>query len=159
MLAHNFETYLPDDLLVKADRCSMAHSLETRSPFLDTALIELVARLPDGMKRRGTSLKWILKQAFADLLPPAILQRGKMGFGVPLGTWFRGELRKYVAERLASSAAIYEYVEPARVRTLLDEHFAGRADHGHKLWLLLTFEVWLESLGKTKGARAQGLAV
>ena len=99
-LDHNFGTYLPYDLLVKVDRISMAHALETRSPFLDTALIEYVA----GSARRVTSCaaarpttKYILRQAFADLMPPAIRTRGKMGFGLPLGTWFRSELRTYIA--------------------------------------------------------------
>src|SRR5262249_32077631 len=151
-LDHNFETYLPYDLLVKADRSSMAHSLEVRSPFLDTELVEFAARLPDRFKRRGLTTKWILKRAFADLIPPEILNRGKMGFGIPLGTWFRGGLRDYLQERLARGAGLYDYVEHAYVDGLMREHLDGRADHGHKLWLLLTFEVWLRML------RSQSLA-
>src|SRR5205085_7627745 len=86
LLAANFASYLPDDLLVKTDRCTMAASLEARSPFLDRALIEFVAVLPDTMKLEGRRTKTILRDAFADLLPPEIERRGKMGFGVPLGT-------------------------------------------------------------------------
>ena len=122
----------------------MAHSLETRSPFLDTALVEFAARLPDRYKRRGLQTKWILKRAFADLIPTEIQRRGKMGFGIPLGTWFRGGLRDYVQERLAHGASLYEYVDETYVGELLREHLDGRADHGHKLWLLLTLEVWLK---------------
>jgi asparagine synthase (glutamine-hydrolysing) len=153
VLDHNFETYLPYDLLVKADRSSMAHALETRSPFLDTALVEYAARLPDRYKRRGTTTKWILRRAFSDLLPPEINARGKMGFGIPLGAWFRGDLKDYLQDRLSSTASLYQYLDRAFVETMLAEHFAGRADHGHRLWLLLTLEVWLRSLAR--GAVAQ----
>ena len=149
-LDHNFETYLPYDLLVKADRSSMAHSLEARSPFLDTALIEYAARLPDHFRRRGTSTKWLLKHAFSDLLPAEIKNRGKMGFGIPLGTWFRGDLRTYLEDHFAAGARMYEYLEPRYVRALFDEHQRGQADHGHRLWLLLTFEIWLRSLEKPR---------
>src|SRR6185369_803726 len=82
-LDHNFAAYLPYDLLVKMDRTSMAHALETRSPFLDTALIDYVSKLPDRFKLRGRTTKYILRQAFDDLLPPEIKARGKMGFGMP----------------------------------------------------------------------------
>jgi asparagine synthase (glutamine-hydrolysing) len=143
----NFATYLPGDLLVKMDRTSMAHGLETRSPLLDTALIEYVAALPDRLKLRGTTTKWILKQAFADMVPAAILARPKRGFGVPLGAWFRGELRDYLRDMLTSpTARARAYVEPAYVATLVDEHLAARHDHGHRLWALLTFEVWLRAM-------------
>jgi asparagine synthase (glutamine-hydrolysing) len=147
VLAHNFETYLPYDLLVKADRCSMAHGLETRSPFLDTALVEYVARLPNHLKRRGTTTKWLLRYAFADLIPEEILRRGKMGFGVPLSTWFRGDLRGYLEDHLRNpAAAMYQYLRPDFIAKLLDEHFAEKSDHGHQIWLLLTLEIWLRDL-------------
>ncbi len=149
-LDHNFGTYLPYDLLVKTDRMSMAHALETRTPFLDTALIEYVAPLPDRYKLRGwprPTTKYILRRAFKDLLPPSILSRGKMGFGLPLGTWFRQDLRPYIEERiLAPDARINELLRPEVVRTVFDEHLAGRADHEHQLWLLLTMELWLRNL-------------
>ena len=144
----NFRTYLPGDLLVKMDRTSMAHGLETRSPFLDTGLIEYVAGLPDRFKIRGATAKWILKRAFADVLPPAILARPKRGFGVPLGAWFRGELRDYVRDALTGRGArSHTYVEPAYVASLVEDHLAARHDHGHRLWALLTFEVWLRRAG------------
>jgi asparagine synthase (glutamine-hydrolysing) len=146
ILHNNFSAYLPEDLLVKADRSSMAHALEVRSPFLDTALIEFASRLPPHLLRRGTKTKRVLRHAFADLIPPAIQRRGKMGFGMPLGAWFRGELRSYVHDRLTARARLFEYLQYEPVARLLREHDEGRADHGHRIWLLLTLEVWLRSL-------------
>lgn len=140
----NFMTYLPDDLLVKMDRSSMAHGLEGRSPFLDHRLAEYVASLPDDYKLRGTTTKYILKQAFSDLLPAEILHRGKKGFGVPLGAWFRGELQGYLRDVLLSpSARSRDYLSMPYVAALIQEHSAGTRDHGHRLWALLAFEVWL----------------
>jgi asparagine synthase (glutamine-hydrolysing) len=150
ILDHNFSTYLPCDLLVKADRTSMAHGLELRSPFLDTALVEYVSRLPDSFKRRGVTTKWILRRAFRDLLPPLIAGRGKMGFGIPLGTWFRGDLREYLCDHLSATALLYGLVDRPFVERLLDEHLKMRADHGHRLWLLLTLELWLRSLSRAR---------
>ncbi|MFO0563235.1 MAG: asparagine synthase (glutamine-hydrolyzing) [Polyangiales bacterium] len=152
ILQHNFEGYLPYDLLVKADRSSMLHSLEVRSPFLDTALIEYAARLPDRYRRRGTNLKRLLKNAFRELLPNEIFHRGKMGFGVPLGAWFRGELRQYVRDFLRPGASLYSYLDQEYVQRVLEEHFAERADHGQRLWLLLTIELWLRGLHRGSAA-------
>ena len=143
-LALNFETYLPDDLLVKADRCSMAHGLELRSPFLDRELMEYVAALPDRMKIRGRSLKHVLKEAFRDLLPAEIRTRGKMGFGVPLPIWFRTHWRPLVEDfLLADDARIRDWLEPGPVRGMAEAHFRREADYGHQLWALLTLEKWL----------------
>jgi asparagine synthase (glutamine-hydrolysing) len=153
ILMHNFEGYLPYDLLVKADRSSMLHSLEVRSPFLDTALIEYAARLPNRYRRRGLNMKWLLKNAFRALLPKQIFERGKMGFGVPLGSWFRGELRQLVSDFLQPGARLYDYLDASYVRSLLDAHFAHRADHGQRLWLLLTIEIWLRQVRAGRVAR------
>jgi asparagine synthase (glutamine-hydrolysing) len=158
-LQHNFGTYLPHDLLVKVDRMSMAHALETRSPFLDTALMEYVAGLPDSYKLRGRTTKYILRRAFADLMPPAIRSRGKMGFGLPLGTWFRGDLRSYVQELItAPDARIGEYLRPETVSRVFREHVEGRADHEHQLWLLITMELWLRNLPRLRGAWSEATA-
>ena len=147
LLYSNYRSYLLDDLLVKMDRCSMASSLETRSPFLDRALTEYVARLPDRLKLEGWRTKAVLKDAFADLLPPSIQTRGKMGFGVPLDTWFRGELRPYVTDTLLAHNVRYApYLSRARVESLVHAHVSGRANLGLQLWSLLTFEVWLRQL-------------
>jgi asparagine synthase (glutamine-hydrolysing) len=148
-LGHNFESYLPEDLLVKADRCSMAHSLELRSPFLDAALIQYVARLPDRLLRRGRTTKWLLRNAFQDMIPREIRTRRKMGFGVPLGTWLRGPLRDYIRDRLDERAHCYEFVDKRYVANLLERHMAETADLGFALWTLLTFEVWLRMHRRT----------
>jgi asparagine synthase (glutamine-hydrolysing) len=144
-LALNFETYLPEDLLVKADRCSMAHGLELRSPLLDTALTELAASLPANHLVRGRTLKRVFREAFADLLPEPILRRAKMGFGVPLPLWFRTRWRPVFESRVLDPAApIWDWLVREPVLELWREHQEQRADHGHALWALLTLSVWLE---------------
>jgi asparagine synthase (glutamine-hydrolysing) len=147
LLAANFHSYLHDDLLVKADRMSMANSLEARAPFLDRALMEYAADLPDDYKLHGGTTKAILRQAFDDLVPEEVKQAPKRGFGVPLDGWFRGELRDAVRDLLLSpSARMRGYVSPAYVQRLVDDHLSGSANHGHRLWTLLTFERWLALL-------------
>lgn len=151
LLYLNAKTYLPDDLHVKMDRASMAHALETRSPFLDRALMEYAAALPDRFKLRGRTTKWLLREAFRDVLPREILTRGKMGFGVPLATWFRGELREPLrALLLEPTARLGRYVDRAHVHRLVEAHLSGRANVEQPLWLLLTFEVWLRSLARAR---------
>jgi len=140
-------TYLPCDGLTKVDIASMAHGLETRSAFLDHRVIELAGRIPRRYKLRPTGRglegKLILKETFADLLPRPILTRRKMGFGVPIAAWFRGELRGLVQDVLLSRAALERgYFEPDRVRRLVAEHVGAVRDHGYKLWSLLMLELW-----------------
>ena len=148
LLDLNLRTYLLDDLLVKADRMSMAHGLEVRSPFLDPELLSFVARLPPRHKLRGLRLKRILKEAVKDLMPPNIVDRPKRGFGVPLDRWFRDELRPYVAATLgAPDARLKAYVVPPAVDALIAEHDRGERNHGHALWTLLTLEVFLRREG------------
>jgi asparagine synthase (glutamine-hydrolysing) len=144
LLQVNFENYLVDDLLVKMDRMSMAHGLETRSPFLDTAVIEYGASLPDRLRMRLGTGKILLRRAMKGILPESILRRGKMGFGAPLGTWFRGELQGLVRERLLDpSSPLFEYVRPAPVAALVAKHGRGAADLSPQIWTLLTLESWL----------------
>ena len=133
-------TYLPGDLLLKADIASMAHSLELRSPFLDHEVVELGLALPDRLKTHGREGKVALRRAFADQLPPQVAERGKTGFGVPLGRWFRGDLRELARGVLASDRS---WFRAETVTRLLDEHESGRADHGHRLWCLLMLELWV----------------
>lgn len=148
----NFMTYLPEDLLVKMDRATMMHSLEGRSPFLDHHLADYVAGLPDHHKLRRGTTKYVLRTAFADLLPQEILRRGKRGFGVPLGAWFRGELRDYLQENLLSPTALSrDYLQPGFVGRMVREHVDGSRDHGNRLWALLTFEVWLRMMRDQAG--------
>ena len=143
LLALNMDTYLLDDLLVKADRTSMAQALEVRSPFLDTALVEFGASLAPSLKLRGLSLKRVLKHAVSDLLPDEILSRPKRGFGVPLDRWFRDDLASYTASMLGPSAAIRGHLDGRAIDALLGEHSSGRGRHGHALWTLLTLELFL----------------
>jgi asparagine synthase (glutamine-hydrolysing) len=144
LLNLNLRTYLVDDLLVKVDRMSMAHALEVRSPFLDRELVEFALRIPGRLKVRGPSLKWILKQAVADLLPPDLLRRRKRGFGVPVARWFREDLTQYVDGTIGSpTARIRQHLVSREVDALLAEHRLGVRDHGHALWALLTLEIFL----------------
>jgi asparagine synthase (glutamine-hydrolysing) len=147
LLHVNFTSYLADDLLVKVDRCTMANSLEARSPFLDRELIEYVARLPDRFKLDGARHKAILRDAFADLLPPEIDRRPKMGFGVPVGAWFRGKLRESMSDLLLASGARYrEMLSGPFVEKLVQRHLTGEANLGPQLWSIMCFERWLQML-------------
>lgn len=135
--------YLADDLLVKMDRATMAHSLEARSPLLDHVLMEYVATLPAAMKLSGARKKRILKAALRGLVPDVILDRPKMGFSAPVGNWFRNELRDMAHDLLLSTRASQRgYFEPKVVAKLLAEHCAGQEDHAEDLWDLLVFEQW-----------------
>jgi asparagine synthase (glutamine-hydrolysing) len=147
LLHSNFTSYLPDDLLVKLDRCTMASSLEARSPFLDWRLVEYVAALPDSLKLRGRRTKAILRDAFADLVPQEIDRRPKMGFGVPVGSWFRGSLREYMCDLLLAPSAGYRaMLSGSFVESLVQQHLNGRANLGPQLWSLIAFERWLQLL-------------
>jgi asparagine synthase (glutamine-hydrolysing) len=145
LLNLNIRTYLLDDLLPKVDRTSMAHGLEVRSPFLDTALAEYALRLPPGSKVRGLSLKRTLKAAVEDLLPPEILHRSKRGFGVPLDRWFRTDLRSYVEALLCvGKPHVYQHLDMGTIRSMVVEHLGGGANLGQALWSLVTLEVFLQ---------------
>ncbi len=141
-MAVDVMSYLPYDLLVKVDITSMANSLETRSPFLDHEVMEFAARLPGKLKVRGRQLKYLLKTAFADLLPPENVHRRKMGFGVPVGQWFRGPLRELLCDSLLLEARSRSYFQPLQIARLVDEHLNERADHSFRLWNLLMLELW-----------------
>ncbi len=136
-------TYLPCDLLTKVDIAAMAHSLEVRSPFLDHKVVEMAVGMPASLKMRAFSGKRVLKKAFADLLPRAILKRAKMGFGVPIDRWFRGELAGFLSNLLLSDTAVERGIfAPAAVKALIDEHTGGVFDHGYRLWTLVMLELW-----------------
>ena len=137
-------TYLPCDLMTKVDIASMAHGLECRQPLLDYRLIEFAAGLPSRMKfRRGVG-KRLLRRTFDRLLPRQIWTRKKMGFGIPLGSWFRHELRDITQQRLlGSDARCHQYFRPDKLRELIEQHMTGQVSHGYRLWNLLIFESWL----------------
>jgi asparagine synthase (glutamine-hydrolysing) len=148
LLDLNRRTYLLDDLLVKSDRMSMAHGLEVRSPLLDHRLVEFAVQVPPDEQLRGRQLKLLLKSAVAGIVPTEVLDRPKKGFGVPLDAWFRGELLGLVHERLVGPASrLPAVLDPTGVRALVDEHLAGRAAHGQRLWSLLVLERFLAREG------------
>ncbi|HEX5473871.1 MAG TPA: asparagine synthase (glutamine-hydrolyzing) [Vicinamibacterales bacterium] len=143
MMRVDFETYLPEDVLAKVDRMSMAHSIESRVPLLDNEVIAFAAALPARFKIHQGRRKHILKAALAPLLPPGILDRRKQGFGVPLGTWFRGGLTGLFTDVLESPRTRQRgYFDPAVADRLVREHLAGTRDHTLRLWQLLMFELW-----------------
>jgi asparagine synthase (glutamine-hydrolysing) len=138
-------TYLPNDLLVKVDIASMAVSLEARSPFLDHHVIEFAASLPEKLKLRGLTTKYLLKRVLRELLPAENVDRRKMGFGVPIGQWFRGRLSPFLREVLLSEKSLGRGLfVPDEVRRLVQQHTAGEKDHSSQLWTLLMLELWFQ---------------
>lgn len=138
--------YLHDDILVKVDRASMAHSLEVRAPFLDKELTAFVARLPSRMKMKGFKRKFLLKKAMSGSLPTKVLRRSKKGFGIPIASWFRGPLRQLAQDTLSRSQLDRGGLFCADyVQRLLGEHDSGRFDHRKQLWSLLMFELWRQN--------------
>lgn len=143
MMWVDFHTYLPDDILVKVDRMSMAHGLEVRSPFLDQKVVESVMKMPIGLKLKGFETKSILREAFRELLPAQITQRKKHGFMIPLGDWFKGGLKGFIHDVLLKQdrEGLFDL---SYIERLCDEHLKGFRDHSQKLWLLLVFRLWEE---------------
>jgi asparagine synthase (glutamine-hydrolysing) len=156
----DFETYLPEDVLTKVDRMSMAHSIESRVPLLDHPLVEFAMGLPLAAKLRDGERKFLLRRVAARLVPPAILARRKQGFGVPLGMWFRGTLRDSFSDVLTSPRTRQRgYFEPREVQRLLDEHLGGVRDHELRLWQLLMFELWHRAYVDRAGAEVEPAAL
>jgi asparagine synthase (glutamine-hydrolysing) len=142
-LAVDTESYLPDQLLIKTDISTMAHGLEARCPFLDQHVASFAAGLPSDMKLHGRTTKWILRRALRGLLPDEILDRPKRGFAVPVGRWFRQELRPLVHDVVLGRRAIERgYFKAEALRRLVDEHESGRFGWQHHLWNLVVLEVW-----------------
>jgi asparagine synthase (glutamine-hydrolysing) len=138
--------YLADDLLVKTDRMSMAHSLEARVPYLDPVVSDLALALPTSLKVRGLSKKRLLRRAAADLIPSSILRARKRGFSIPAAAWLRGELEPLARELLAPERTRSQgYFEPGFVTQLLDDHIARRQDNSRQLWGLMSFSLWAET--------------
>lgn len=137
------KSYLAGDLLVKADRMTMAASLEGRSPFLDHVLVEWAARLPVKYKLRGRQGKVLLRKAFGDLLPSEVLGHAKQGFGIPVGAWLRGPLAAWSRQTLlAPGSPLSAWFQPQALAGLLAEHQAGRQDHGKRIWALACLAIW-----------------
>jgi asparagine synthase (glutamine-hydrolysing) len=143
MLDADLRLWLPDDLLMKVDKMSMAASIEARVPLLDHPLIEWAARLPDRHKLQGLEGKVLLKRLARRLLPREVVDRPKVGFTVPLAPWFRGPLRELLADTLLSPACLARgYYEEAELRRTVQDHLEGRRDRSRELWTLLTLELW-----------------
>jgi asparagine synthase (glutamine-hydrolysing) len=143
LLYADIKTYL-HELLMKQDQMSMAASVESRVPFLDHKLVEFTARLPARLKLRGWTTKFVLREAMKGLLPKEIIARRKMGFPVPIGSWFRGAYRPLLEEYLLGERARdRKLFNPEFVGDLVQRHLSGSEDHSERLWSLLTFEIWL----------------
>ena len=142
LMSFDTATYLPDDLLVKADVASMACSLEVRSPFLDQEMMEFAASLPVSLKIRDGVSKWLLRTYLRGKIPDPLIERSKMGFGVPLHKWFRNELREMTEDVLLSRSAQRGYFRRSVVEKIIRKHCSGLFDHSYQLYTLLVLELW-----------------
>ena len=141
-------SWLPDNLLERGDRMTMAASLEARMPFVDHELAGFVSALPDEWRVRGRTTKRILREAVRQLLPARILERPKVGFRVPVNEWFRGSMRTYLLDHLLGEGSrTRSYYRPSELRRYLDEHIAGRQNHEKLLWGMLNLEIWHREYG------------
>jgi len=158
LLYADIKTYL-HELLMKQDQMSMAASVESRVPFLDHKLVEFTSSLPERLKLRGWTTKYVLRQSMKGVLPSAILDRAKMGFPVPVGSWFRGAYRSLLDEYVLSNRATERNIFNRKfVCELVEQHQRGEADHSERLWSLVNLEMWFRCFidGESKADHWQG---
>ncbi len=153
MMLVDVATYLPGDILTKVDRASMAVSLEARVPLLDHALVEFALGLPADLKVRNGAGKQIFRRAIRGLVPSEVLEHPKLGFGVPLGLWFRGPLRHRIDRLAMADGGLYDFLDRPAVRRLVREHLMRRRDHSTALWRALVLQLWLAHLDAGRLAR------
>jgi asparagine synthase (glutamine-hydrolysing) len=152
-------TYLADDLLVKTDRASMAHSLEARVPFVDHRVLELAATIPDGLQVRGLQKKWLLRKALRPLLPPEVVDGRKRGFSMPAARWLRHDARQLVLDVLSPATVRRQGLfEPAVVDGLVRAHLDGRSDESRALWGLVIFSLWHDQVLRSGRPAVQAVA-
>jgi asparagine synthase (glutamine-hydrolysing) len=143
MMLVDLMSYLPGDILTKVDRASMSTSLEARVPLLDHVLAEFAVSVPSHLKMRNGTGKWLLRRAAAAVVPSFVFQKPKKGFSLPLGAWFRKDLRHRLDALLRAGSPIYHYVDRNAVRRLVMEHRIGRRDHSSMLWRLIVLDLWI----------------
>jgi asparagine synthase (glutamine-hydrolysing) len=137
--------YLPDDILTKVDRAAMAVSLETRVPFLDRSVFDFAWRLPMDLKLRDGVTKWILREVLYRHVPRQLVDRPKMGFGLPIGPWLRGPLRPWAEELLSERRLVGQgLLDPVPIRRAWAQHLSGRRDLAHELWDVIALQSWLD---------------
>lgn len=145
MLWTDTHMYLPDDILTKVDRMTMAHGLEARVPLLDHRIVEFAATLPFNLKYDGTTSKRVLKEAYKNIFPPALLQQRKRGFALPIHRWCRDAWAPIIRDTLCTPNAKYtRYLDQSQVEACIQQHQSGTVDHGHRIWTLLMLELWLQ---------------
>jgi len=157
MMALDMLTYLPDDILAKVDRAAMSVSLETRVPLLDHRVVEFAWKLPLDLKLRGGETKWVLRQLLYRHVPRSLIERPKMGFGIPIDSWLRGPLKGWAEELISERRLRSEgYFRPEPIRAAWDDHQSRRANRQYQIWAILMFQSWLE--GQSAPEEAEGLA-